>query len=235
MLKTQVLIIGGGATGTGLARDLALRGIRFIVAEQGDINSGASGANHGLLHSGGRYVFTDPDVAAECRAEAELLKQMAPQCIETTDGLFVAVEGDDDVAQIAGKAGSADEGATGVIGKGENIGRRIHATEAPIQFVQCLIVGHYYCQFTRLFHLLMKQSAQGRPMQRFGLNPVSELLINLYLYDVMGHSLLLLVVPDTVHADGRRLSAKRRKFHGQSQCPAGSGHIRSVDHRSSAG
>ncbi len=96
MLKTQVLIIGGGATGTGLARDLALRGIRCIVAEQGDINSGASGANHGLLHSGGRYVFTDPDVAAECRAEAELLKQMAPQCIETTDGLFVAVEGDDE-------------------------------------------------------------------------------------------------------------------------------------------
>ncbi len=96
MLKTQVLIIGGGATGTGLARDLALRGVRCIVAEQGDINSGASGANHGLLHSGGRYVFKDPDVAAECRAEAELLKQMAPQCIEATDGLFIAVEGDDE-------------------------------------------------------------------------------------------------------------------------------------------
>jgi glycerol-3-phosphate dehydrogenase len=96
MLKTQVLIIGGGASGTGLARDLALRGVHCIVAEQGDINSGASGANHGLLHSGGRYVFTDPDVAAECRVEAELLKQMAPQCIETTGGLFVAVEGDDE-------------------------------------------------------------------------------------------------------------------------------------------
>jgi len=96
MLKTQVLIIGGGATGTGLARDLALRGVQCTVVEQGDINSGASGANHGLLHSGGRYVFTDPDVAAECRVEAELLKQMAPQCIETTEGLFVAVEGDDE-------------------------------------------------------------------------------------------------------------------------------------------
>ena len=53
-METQVLIIGGGATGTGLARDLALRGVQCILAEKGDINDGASGANHGLLHSGGR-------------------------------------------------------------------------------------------------------------------------------------------------------------------------------------
>ena len=50
-METQVLIIGGGATGTGLARDLALRGVQCIVAERWDINAGASGANHGLLHS----------------------------------------------------------------------------------------------------------------------------------------------------------------------------------------
>ena len=95
-LNTQVLIIGGGATGTGLARDLALRGVHCILAEQRDINAGASGANHGLLHSGGRYVASDPGVAAECREEAELLKKLAPQCIENTGGLFVAVEGDDE-------------------------------------------------------------------------------------------------------------------------------------------
>jgi len=95
-LETQVLIIGGGATGTGIARDLALRGVQCILAEQYDINAGASGANHGLLHSGGRYVYTDPGSAKECREEAELLKQLAPHCIEDTGGLFVAVEGDDE-------------------------------------------------------------------------------------------------------------------------------------------
>lgn len=95
-LKTQVLIIGGGATGTGIARDLALRGVQCILAERRDINAGASGANHGLLHSGGRYVFTDRGSATECREEAELLKKLAPQCIEDTGGLFVAVEGDDE-------------------------------------------------------------------------------------------------------------------------------------------
>ena len=95
-LSTQVLIIGGGSTGTGIARDLALRGIQCILAEFHDLNAGASGANHGLLHSGGRYVFTDQGSATECREEGKLLKKLAPHCIEDTGGLFVAVEGDDE-------------------------------------------------------------------------------------------------------------------------------------------
>ncbi|MGD9098158.1 MAG: FAD-dependent oxidoreductase, partial [Desulfobacterales bacterium] len=35
-MKTRVLIIGGGVTGTGLARDLALRGVECIVVEKAD-------------------------------------------------------------------------------------------------------------------------------------------------------------------------------------------------------
>ena len=93
-METQVLIIGGGVTGAGLARDLALRGIDCILAEQRDLNAGASGANHGLLHSGARYLASDPGAAAECRAENALLKRLAPHCIEDTGGLFVAVAGD---------------------------------------------------------------------------------------------------------------------------------------------
>jgi len=58
-LQTQALIIGGGATGTAVARDLALRGVQCILVEKGDLNAGASGGNHGLLHSGGRYVSND--------------------------------------------------------------------------------------------------------------------------------------------------------------------------------
>ncbi|WP_372678479.1 anaerobic glycerol-3-phosphate dehydrogenase subunit GlpA [Desulfosarcina sp.] len=102
-LETQVLIIGGGATGTGLARDLALRGIRCILVEKQDINSGASGGNHGLLHSGARYIESDPSSARECRNEGAILKRLAPQCVEDTGGLFVAVKGDDD-RYIAGFA-----------------------------------------------------------------------------------------------------------------------------------
>ncbi len=94
--KTQVLIIGGGITGTGLARDLALRGVQSVLVEQFDINAGASGSNHGLLHSGARYVANDPAAARECKEEGDILKILGPHCIEQTGGLFVAVEGDDE-------------------------------------------------------------------------------------------------------------------------------------------
>ncbi|MCK9239276.1 FAD-dependent oxidoreductase [Desulfocurvus sp.] len=95
-MQTEVLIIGAGATGTGLARDLALRGVSCVVVETGDVNSGASGGNHGLLHSGGRYVSNDTEAARECREEGALLKRLAPQCVEDCGGLFVAVAGDDE-------------------------------------------------------------------------------------------------------------------------------------------
>ena len=95
-METEVLIIGAGVTGVGLARDLALRGVHCIVVEAKDINAGASGANNGLLHSGARYVSTDPVSAKECRDESRLLKTLAPACIEDTGGLFVAVAGDDE-------------------------------------------------------------------------------------------------------------------------------------------
>jgi glycerol-3-phosphate dehydrogenase len=95
-METEVLIIGAGVTGAGLARDLALRGIHCVVVEAKDINAGASGANNGLLHSGARYVSNDPVSATECRDDSRLLKTLAPACIEDTGGLFVAVAGDDE-------------------------------------------------------------------------------------------------------------------------------------------
>jgi glycerol-3-phosphate dehydrogenase len=95
-MQTQVLIIGGGITGAGLARDLALRGVSCIVVEKRDLNAGASGANHGLLHSGARYILSDPAAARECQSENVLLKRLAPHCIEDTGGLFVGIAGDDE-------------------------------------------------------------------------------------------------------------------------------------------
>ena len=93
-IKTEVLIIGGGATGVGISRDLALRGIPSILIEKGDLASGASGRNHGLFHSGGRYAVSDPEAARECIAENRVLRKIAPHCIEETDGFFVSLPED---------------------------------------------------------------------------------------------------------------------------------------------
>ncbi len=94
--ETQVLVIGGGLTGAGILRDLALRGVNAILVERRDFNAGASGANHGLLHSGGRYVVNDPASAAECVTENTILKHIAAGCVEQTNGLFVGMPGDDE-------------------------------------------------------------------------------------------------------------------------------------------
>ncbi len=93
-LKTQVVIIGGGITGAGIARDLAQRGIEFMLIEKGDLANGASGRNHGYLHSGARYAVNDPHAARECIQENRILKRIAPWCIEDTGGLFISLPED---------------------------------------------------------------------------------------------------------------------------------------------
>lgn len=98
--ETEVLIIGGGVTGSGIMRDLALRGLHCLLIDRKDLNAGASGGNHGLLHSGGRYAASDCDTASECQRESAILKRVASHCIDDCGGLFAAVEGDDrDYAQ----------------------------------------------------------------------------------------------------------------------------------------
>ncbi|MBN0780577.1 FAD-dependent oxidoreductase, partial [Pseudomonas aeruginosa] len=72
-LDSEVIIIGGGATGAGIVRDCARRGLRTLLIERHDIATGATGRNHGLLHSGARYAVTDNESARECISENRIL------------------------------------------------------------------------------------------------------------------------------------------------------------------
>ena len=92
----DVLVVGGGATGAGVLRDLARRGLRALLVERGDYGTGTTGRYHGLLHSGGRYVAKDALAARECIAENRILRRIAPASIEDTGGYFVATPDDPD-------------------------------------------------------------------------------------------------------------------------------------------
>lgn len=94
-IETEVLIIGGGATGAGVLRDCAMRGMRAILVERDDIANGTTGRNHGLLHSGARYAVTDQHSAEECIRENRILKKVASHCIEDTGGLFITLPEDE--------------------------------------------------------------------------------------------------------------------------------------------
>lgn len=91
----DVIVIGGGATGAGVARDCSRRGLNTVLLERFDIATGATGRNHGLLHSGARYAVTDQESAEECIKENMILKKIASHCIERTDGLFLSLPEDD--------------------------------------------------------------------------------------------------------------------------------------------
>jgi glycerol-3-phosphate dehydrogenase len=91
----DVIIVGGGITGAGTARDCALRGLKVLLIERHDIATGATGRNHGLLHSGARYAVTDKDSASECIKENMILKKIARHCVDDTSGFFITLPEDD--------------------------------------------------------------------------------------------------------------------------------------------
>ena len=93
--STTVVIIGGGATGTGILRDLSMRGIPAVLFEQGGLCHGTSSRFHGLLHSGGRYAVSDREAAAECIRENSILRRIGRQCVDETEGFFVLTDEDD--------------------------------------------------------------------------------------------------------------------------------------------
>ena len=72
-----------------------MRGLKVLLLERFDYTSGATGRNHGLLHSGARYAVNDNESAAECIKENKILKKIASHCVENTSGLFITLPEDD--------------------------------------------------------------------------------------------------------------------------------------------
>jgi len=91
----DAVVIGGGATGCGVAWDLSLRGLSVALVERGELASGTTGRFHGLLHSGARYAVADPSTASECAQESSILRRLAPSAVDDTGGLFVYGDHDD--------------------------------------------------------------------------------------------------------------------------------------------
>ncbi len=70
----DVLVVGGGITGVGIAVDAASRGLRTVLVERGDLACGTSGASSKLVHGGLRYLASgDVRIAHESAVERGLL------------------------------------------------------------------------------------------------------------------------------------------------------------------
>ena len=78
----DALVVGGGITGAGIARDLALRGFRVALVEQHDLASGTSSRPTRLIHGGLRYLENyDFGLVREDLREREILLRVAPHLV----------------------------------------------------------------------------------------------------------------------------------------------------------
>lgn len=107
--RPKCVIIGAGATGCGVGRDMALRGFDVTLIEFDDLGSGTSSRFHGMLQSGARYAVSDTDYAAECYRERLNIARLLPSSVEQTGGVFVSLP--DDPADYADKFVAGCQGA----------------------------------------------------------------------------------------------------------------------------
>jgi len=77
----DVVVIGGGVNGTGVARDAAMRGLRVALFERNDLAFGASGNSSGMIHGGGRYLTTDPEVTETSCRDSGHIQAIAPHLL----------------------------------------------------------------------------------------------------------------------------------------------------------
>ena len=78
----DVLVVGGGIVGAGIARDAALRGFRVALVEQHDLASGTSSRPTRLIHGGLRYLeIYDFGLVREDLKEREILLRLAPHLV----------------------------------------------------------------------------------------------------------------------------------------------------------
>lgn len=77
----DVIVLGGGINGVGIARDAARRGLRVCVIEKNDLAKGASGANTGMIHGGIRYLFYDVHTTKMSCTDSGFIQRIAPHLL----------------------------------------------------------------------------------------------------------------------------------------------------------
>lgn len=91
----DLLVIGGGITGCGLARDAALRGLAVGLVEKVDFASGTSSRSSKLVHGGVRYLaYGDVGLVRESAHERKVLGTIAPHLVHSLPFLFPLFRGD---------------------------------------------------------------------------------------------------------------------------------------------
>lgn len=80
-IEVDVVVVGGGVNGCGIARDCARRGLRVALVEKNDLAKGASGANTGMIHGGIRYLLYDVATTKMSCTDSGYIQRIAPHLL----------------------------------------------------------------------------------------------------------------------------------------------------------
>ncbi len=90
----DVIVIGGGINGTGIARDAAMRGLRVLLMEKGDLGEGTTAWSTRLIHGGLRYLeYYEIPLVRESLREREILFRNAPHLVKPIPFVVPIYEG----------------------------------------------------------------------------------------------------------------------------------------------
>jgi len=89
----DVVVVGGGVTGCGIARDAARRGLRVALVEMNDFAFGTSSRSSKLVHGGLRYLEQyEFNLVFEAVSERRILMDIAPHLVRPLGFLFPVYE-----------------------------------------------------------------------------------------------------------------------------------------------
>jgi glycerol-3-phosphate dehydrogenase len=80
-VDVDVVVIGGGVNGLGVARDASKRGLKVVLFERNDLAFGASGNSSGMIHGGPRYLTYDPHVTETSCRDSGHIQAIAPHLL----------------------------------------------------------------------------------------------------------------------------------------------------------
>ena len=80
-VDVDVVVIGGGVNGLGVARDASMRGLKVALFERNDLAFGASGNSSGMIHGGARYLTHDPQVTEKSCLDSGYIQRIAPHLL----------------------------------------------------------------------------------------------------------------------------------------------------------
>jgi glycerol-3-phosphate dehydrogenase len=132
--SVDVLVVGGGITGVGVALDAATRGLSVALVERGDLAQGTSRWSSKLVHGGLRYLATgDVGLAYESAVERGiLLRRTAPHLVRPLASILPVVAGSTRtlVTRVGLAAADGLRRAAGTRGRELPRSRRVRAADA---------------------------------------------------------------------------------------------------------